>query len=362
MKIRSVSPWRALRPLRAALLLLFLLVPGAAHSATPAEAQRARLKKESPDSPLRMELTRVQILLDRAGFRPGKIDGLGGEFTQKAADRYSVANSLPPGTLLDVTGIPVPYREYTILEEDRQWIGPQASGPAAQEKLKSMLYGDFWEFVAERFHCDLEFLRELNAHIPEDKIAVGSVLRVPDVEEFQLPAVASLEKSRREEAAARKAAASAPPGAPALPTPVELVPPPPLRHLVLLRRDRVIEVYEEDRLVACFPCTPGSAKTPVPIGRWKVIANILLPYFRWDKSVLESGVRSDTAFNLPPGPNNPVGIVWMALNRPSVGMHGAPAPDQIGRNESHGCIRLANWDAFLLSQLIQKGTLVEVRD
>ncbi|MFZ4776381.1 MAG: L,D-transpeptidase family protein [Terrimicrobiaceae bacterium] len=344
------------------LLLFCLLLPIAAHSATPAEAQRARLKKELPDSPLRMELLRVQILLDRAGFRPGKIDGLGGEFTQKAADRYSAANGLPVGTLLDVSGIPAPYREYTILEDDTKWIGPQASGPAEQEKLKAMLYGDLWELVAERFHCDREFLHELNPQIPEEKIAVGSVMRVPDVEEFQLSAVAALEKSRREEAAARKAAASATPDPLASPTPAEVVPATPLRHLVLLRRERLIEVYEADRLVACFPCTPGSAKTPVPLGTWKVIGNILLPYFRWDKSILESGVRSDTAFNLPPGPNNPVGIVWMALNRPSVGMHGTPSPDQIGRNESHGCIRLANWDAFQLSQLIQKGTMVEVRD
>lgn len=133
------------------------------------------------------------------------------------------------------------------------------------------------------------------------------------------------------------------------------------RRLELLRVERLIEVYEGDRLVACFPCTPGSRDVPVPVGQWKVTANVLMPYFRWDKSVLENGVRSDNAYNLPPGPNNPVGIVWMAINRPSVGMHGTPNPDQIGRNESHGCIRMANWDAFVLSQLIEKGTPVEVK-
>ena len=102
-------------------------------------------------------------------------------------------------------------------------------------------------------------------------------------------------------------------------------------------------------------------KVPVPTGSWKITANILMPNFRWDKSVLERGVRSENAYNLPPGPNNPVGIVWMALNRPSVGMHGTPTPDRIGRNESHGCIRMANWDAYVLSQLIGKGTPVEVK-
>jgi len=349
-------------PHRLLLLLCCTFLPAVVQSKTPVEAESANLKKESPDSPQRMELTRVQILLDQAGFRPGKIDGLGGEFTQKAADRYSTANGLPPGALLDVSGILNPYREYTIVEDDNQWIGPQAATPAAQEKLKAMLYGDLWELVAERFHCDLEFLHELNAGIPEDSIAVGSVLRVPDVREFQMADVVALEKKRREEEAAKKAAAAATPDPTNSLSPVQAAQPAPVRRLVLLRRERLIEVWEAGRIVACFPCTPGSSKTPVPLGIWHIIGNILMPTFRWDKSVLDSGVRSSTAFELPPGPNNPVGIVWMGLNRPSVGMHGTPTPDRIGRNESHGCIRLANWDAFLLTQLVKKGTEVEVRD
>jgi hypothetical protein len=102
------------------------------------EAQFARLQQESPDAPERMEMVRVQIFLDRANFRPGKIDGLGGEFTQKAADRYARANNLPAGTLLDVSGISAPYREYTATAEDLKWIGPQASKPPEQEKLKAV--------------------------------------------------------------------------------------------------------------------------------------------------------------------------------------------------------------------------------
>jgi len=321
---------------------LALAAPAIPCAATPAEAQKARLQKESPDSDGRRELSRVQILLDRASFRPGKIDGLGGEFTQKAADRYCLANALPPGTRFDVSGIPSPYRDYAITPEDSAWVGPQAAGPPAQEKLKAMLYENLWEFVAERFHCDLNFLHELNPAVTAP--APGTILRVPDVGEFQLTEVTALEKQRRGEAAA----AQAQPARPA-------------RRLALLRDECLIEVYEGDLLLACFPCTPGSKQVPVPAGTWKVTANILLPYFRWDKSVLESGVRSEAAFNLPPGPNNPVGIVWIAINRPSVGMHGTPIPDQIGRNESHGCIRLANWDAFALSQLVEKGTPVAVR-
>ena len=96
---------------------------------TPMKAQIARLQEQSPDSAERMEMVRVQIFLDRANFRPGKIDGLGGEFTQKAADRYCRTNGLPEGSRLDVSSISAPYRDYTITKEDLEWIGPQASEP-----------------------------------------------------------------------------------------------------------------------------------------------------------------------------------------------------------------------------------------
>jgi len=350
------------------LLLLALLISGGwvpLCARSPMEAQIARLQKESPDAAERMEMVRVQVFLDRANFRPGKIDGLGGEFTQKAADRYCRANNLPEGTVFDVSGISSPYREYTATEEDLQWIGPQASQPPEQEKLKAMLYADLWELVAERFHCDLDFLHELNSNVSDGTLGAGTVFRVPDVTEFQMADVTALEKRLREEAKARKAAGNAQPdgssATPASPLPSESDAPSPTRRMELLRGERLIELYENDQLIACFPCTPGSSQVPVPIGTWKVSANILMPHFRWDKSVLENGVRSENAYNLPPGPNNPVGIVWMAINRPSVGMHGTPSPDRIGRNESHGCIRMANWDAFVLSQLVAKGTQVEVK-
>jgi lipoprotein-anchoring transpeptidase ErfK/SrfK len=339
-------------------------------------AQIARLEKESPDASERMEMVRVQIFLDRANFRPGKIDGLGGEFTQKAADRYCRANNLPAGFVLDVSGISAPYRDYTATQEDLQWIGPQASEPPEQEKLKALLYADLWELVAERFHCDLDFLHELNPNISDGELGEGTVFRVPDVTEFRMADVIALEVRRREEERAIKAAAKAKANGSseslASPSPAEGDAPPgtptsspnstsPARRMELLRGERLIELYEDDRLIACFPCTPGSSQVPVPVGTWKVTSNILMPHFRWDKSVLENGVRSENAHNLPPGPNNPVGIVWMAINLPSVGMHGTPTPDRIGRNESHGCIRMSNWDAFVLCQLIAKGTPVEVK-
>lgn len=304
--------------------------------------------EESPDSPKRVEAVKRQIFLDQANFRPGKIDGLSGEFTERAGQRYRQASSLPADQPLDLSGIAHPYREYTATEDDLQWIGPQAEKPEQQEKFKAMLYPDLWALVAEKFHCDLDFLHELNPQLTDVK--AGAVFRVPAVAEFSLAEVKEAQrkyeeqekakKDKKEEEASEKTSDY---------------------RLVLSLQDRWIDVYQREKLVAGFPCTPGSEQIPVPVGTWKVKSNVPLPYFRWDKSMLESGVRSETAYHLPPGPRNPVGVAWMGLNKTGVGMHGTNAPDQIGRNESHGCIRLANWDAFLLSQMIAPGVAVEVR-
>lgn len=322
---------------------------------TPPAAKVAKMEAFPPDSEERKEMTRVQILLDQANFRPGKIDGLGGEFTQKVADRYAAANGLPAGARLDTSALGEAYTSYTVTEDDKRWVGPLASSPPEQAKLKRMPYADLWELVAEMFHCDLNFLKELNKGVTD--LAPGSVLRVPNVAPFRMADVEALQKKRTEEALARKAAASQ--EASPSPTPA---PAPPAYRLLLLREPRVIEVYDaENKMVACFPCTPGSSTIPVPEGTWKVMNNILMPTFRYDKSVLKSGVPSDEAYEIPSGPNNYVGIVWMGINRRSVGMHGTNNPDQIGRNQSSGCIRLANWDAFVLCQMAVKGTALEVK-
>ncbi len=361
-------------------ILSLLVLVTVSVSAAPVEAPAAKSPKPSPDAPERIQMTRVQIFLDRAGFRPGKIDGLGGEFTQRAADRWCDAQGVSRGTVIDVSSISDPYRTHTVGEEDVKWVGATASQPSQQAKLKALLYGSLWECLAERFHCDLNFLKELNAEMAEP--VLGMAVRVPDVEEFRMDDMKALQKARANGTALPTPTPppflAEPPSAPiAAPvseasffvgdapvvssTPAPQPTPAPVRRLVLLRDERLIEVYENDRIAGCFPCTPGSSKFPVPIGTWRVTSNILMPNFRWDKSVLETGVRSNNAFNLPPGPNSPVGIVWMGINRPSIGMHGTNSPDRIGRNESSGCIRLANWDAFRLCQLVKSGTPLEVR-
>ena len=349
--------------------------------AQPVSAPPARMEPQSPDAPERIALAKVQVFLDRAGFRPGKIDGLGGEFTQRAADRYCDAQGMPRGSVIDTSSIASPFAEYVVRAEDFDWVGPTSTDPARQATFKKLLYGSVSELVAERFHCDQKYLVELNPGVAE--AVAGVALRVPDVEPFRIEDLPELAKGKRIPPLAPSAApepqpasydlnqaipaggsgvgevlAAAPAPAPA-PTPQPT--PEPLRRLLLHRGERLIELYEDDRLAACFPCTPGSSRIPVQPGQWRITSNILLPHFRWDKSVLETGVRSENAHMLPPGPNSPVGIVWMGINRPSIGLHGTQTPDRIGRNESSGCIRLANWDALFLSQRISKGTVFEVR-
>src|SRR5690606_24887471 len=119
--------------------------------------------------------------------------------------------------------------------------------------------------------------------------------------------------------------------------------------------ERMLHVYEGDRLIAAFPITPGSTTNPAPPGNWKVVRAVPWPWYRYDKGVLERGERTDEFFNLPPGPNSPVGILWAGLNRQSIGIHGTSSPETIGRAGSAGCIRLANWDAATFYTLAGNG-------
>ncbi len=129
------------------------------------------------------------------------------------------------------------------------------------------------------------------------------------------------------------------------------------RFIFIDTRERMLELYESEcgPLLASFPITPGSGRFATPPGHWKIVGITLMPTFRWDESVLEYGVRSDQFYQLPTGPNNPVGILWAGLSKPGIGIHGTNNPETIGRASSHGCMRTANWDAIRLSKMITKG-------
>lgn len=281
--------------------------------------------------------TRLQIFLDNHLFPPGKIDGKMGEFFRKALIGYKRANKLPlDGTIDDslLAAVPQAFITYTIPPEAEKFVGPVSSRPSEQAKFKALLYGSLLEFVAERFHAEEDFLRKINPTMNLDQLKPGYVLQVPNVAPFEI----------------EKLTEGFVPENPAF------VP----RKLFVDTRERELQVREGDKILAQFPITPGSTKLPAPIGTWKILGIATLPWFRHDEGVLNYGVRTNDFFNLPPGPNNPVGILWMGLNKPGIGIHGTNNPETIGRAGSHGCIRTANWDAARIKDLVTVGNVVEI--
>jgi lipoprotein-anchoring transpeptidase ErfK/SrfK len=228
---------------------------------------------------------------------------------------------------------------YVITAQDRTFVGPCPLTVEEQATQKSLPYGSIEEFLSERFHCSPALLHALNPQWTGDDLTVGAAVLVPNVEPFQI------------EALPRAGAWPKHPG---------------FRHrsVVVHRSERMLDVWEGTALIASFPVTPGgdpeSGGVATPPGTWHITTIAVAPTFRWDKSVLERGVRSDTFFMLPPGPNNPVGVLWCALNRPGIGIHGTDHPQTIGRAVSHGCIRMANWDVVRFAHLITPGVTVTI--
>jgi lipoprotein-anchoring transpeptidase ErfK/SrfK len=211
-----------------------------------------------------------------------------------------------------------------------------ASEKAEIEKQKSSPYTGLQEMLAERFHTTRAFLAVLNAGRNIDALHAGDTVNAPNVATpFRLEALPLIKNAPRDPALAN-------------------------RKISINVQTRILEVHDDDHLIASFPITPGSSDHPAPIGDWRIEGITTFPWFRYDEGVLERGERTETFYNLPPGPNNPVGILWMQLNRPGDGIHGSPNPETIGRAGSHGCIRLANWDADIIHTLVTVGTPVNI--
>jgi len=306
-----------------------------APEAVPGEVARAEPVGE------REVTARLQIFLDQQQFGPGKIDGRPGEFTAKALARYQLAHGLPvTGNLEDAAGLPLDsvypvYTFYTITPEDEQRVGRVPSKPEEQAKLKKMPYPSLLKFLEERFHCDPNFLRAINPGLDLDRLTAGIEVRVPNVAPFKIEEVRAVAK-------------------------VPKVPEFKNRVIHVDTRERMLELREGERLIAAFPITPGSSRLPAPAGTWRILGIATMPWFRHDEGVLNHGVRTSNFFNIPAGPSNPVGVVWIGLNKPGIGIHGTNNPQTIGRAGSHGCIRLANWDAIRLVNLITEGMTVVI--
>lgn len=294
-----------------------------------------------PPSPQPVEdILRLQIFLDSKLFGPGKLDGRPGEFTTKALNRYQRSQGVPETPLemhtLDLSSIAQNYTSYTLRPEDLAFVGDLPSQPSAQSKKKYLPYSSLLEFLTERFHCSPDFLAFINPGLKMSALKPGDTVTVPNVEPFLIEEL----------------------------TPIPQLPEVPefqaTRVLMINTWEKMLDLMEGDKVLASLPITPGSGYLATPPGTWKIVGITQMPTFRWDKSVLEYGVRSENFYELPIGPNNPVGIMWIGLNRPGIGLHGTNQPQTIGRSASHGCMRVANWDVIRLSKLITKGMTVVI--
>jgi lipoprotein-anchoring transpeptidase ErfK/SrfK len=267
-----------------------------------------------------------------------------GEFTRRALAHYNTHHGIEPASnwyyvlKRSEEEVREVFVTYTIREEDAKFVNPSLSYDyASQANSEYLSYRRFSEFVSERFHCDEELLERINPGVDVSRLRVGDTLKVPNVTEFKIEDVPRHEKFSDDAALSS-------------------------RHVIVDTTQRVAAIWETETgdLVASFPITPGREKF-IHRGDWKLQSMVTTPEFRYDKSMLEQGVRSDDYHQLPPGPNSPVGIIWCGTSKSGIGLHGTASPHSIGRARSAGCIRLSNWDAIRLPNLVRPGAKVTIR-
>lgn len=288
-----------------------------------------------------MDALHVQVLLDRANFSPGAIDGHMGAHTKRALEAFErTGRRLSP----DVPAT----TSYRITADDV--AGPFTTDIPAelpdQADLPALGYRTPLEMLAERFHASPALLKRLN---PDAAFAEGEEIVVPNVEPMILPAPAPkipAEKPREQVEAETRAAEERMAGRPDVVVRVS-------------KQSGTLTVTDSgDRIVMLAPVTTGSERDPLPLGEWKVNGVALHPTFGYNPDLFWDADPTHAKAVLPPGPNNPVGVVWIDLSKEHYGLHGTPEPERIGRSASHGCVRLTNWDALKVAGLVKPGTRV----
>jgi lipoprotein-anchoring transpeptidase ErfK/SrfK len=319
---------------------------------------------------------RLQIFLDRSNFSPGKIDGRYNEFTWKALALYRQSrgeqpqppppdakiNVAPDISGLDLASVEPVLITYSVTQADLQSVGKLPASPKEQAKLKALLYRDPADAIAEKFHCDIHFLEQLNPGKTKS-IKPGDQLRAPNVEPFELATVKEIKPGSEINAPAANELPDEPDKTPAEQQSSSQNPSaasPSTSSVKIDMKTNMLGVFEDDRLTAAYSVTIGSAQTASPVGDWKVKGISKWPRFRYDEKMLKHGERSGRFYMLPPGPRSPVGVLWIALNKKGIGIHGTATPDSIGHSASHGCIRLANWDVVRLAERVKFGTPVSI--
>lgn len=329
-------------PVAPLIVTLLLAAQHAPRPAAPPPASAAA-QPQAADAKM-MDALRLQVMLDRAGFSPGAIDGHAGRNTQLALEAYTRQGGDPNAAIEPVT-------KYTIAAGDLAGpFAPEIPGDLMeQSKLPALAYRTPAEELAERFHTTPELLQRLN---PESTFSEGETVAVPNVEPLVIPA----EKLPKPAPGEQPAGTSGRRGAPA---PKAEAPSKPDVVVTVSKTTSALTVEDASgRVIFYAPVTTGSEHDPLPIGEWKVNGVQFNPTFRYNPELFWDADPTHTKAQIPPGPNNPVGLVWIDISKEHYGLHGTPEPSAIGHVESHGCVRLTNWDALKLAGMVKPGTKV----
>lgn len=328
-----------------------------------------------PDAIERPEM-QLQVVLDRLGFTPGVVDGKPGASTRNAILGFQEANGLQlTGTLDEPTRAAlakwsnIPATRIVTIPADFAAgpFAPLPKDPAEQAKLAEMGYASLDEKLAERFHTTIETLAMLNpggvpAGSPEAApkpsasataapattaapalFRAGQTIRVPNVGADAIPAGSVSDESWARTLASLGVGSEQAKAA----------------RIVVSKSTGTLRAYDEaGKLVGMYTATMGSRRDPLPLGEWKILGIAHNPPFHYNPELFWDVSDSVDKQKLPPGPNGPVGVVWIDLSKEHYGIHGTPEPETIGRAQSHGCVRLTNWDAARLAQMVSTRTQV----